>query len=610
MKRISPFVLPLAAWLALASCTDSHYDLSDLDTHSRFHVSGLTLPLNMDPVKLDLMLDIDDDSDIKTDSEGHYFFRKEGSFSSKPVHVKKIVLSKPLVDINGKVSVNISLPADTKSKMQQYAQDISIGELLSNQTLMNLIGIHADTEILNIDFDSSTAATSEISLNASGIDENVRSIESLGIDPATLLINVKVNGIQNTLKPFAIHDLVLNMPKGFDAIPKEGTTYEAERGTLIPDNGTYWLGEDYVADLSLCVMGINYDQLEEEGMKIFDPANHTFKYKKQCAASGQAVLKISDLKSTAKYADIAALEQPDAVTYECHIGFSKDITIHSFKGKVTYSLDDIHVDPVHLSSVPEMLKENGTNIDLQNPQLYLRVNNHLDEYGIRVNSALEIKGNNTITAPLEIKNTEWTNLVMAPLNENLYHPTGYEYEKVEGLSGVVGSKNDFETFPSLLYIRAIKPEVPETSLTQPLELGKDLEGVEGTWEFYTKLSLTDQTKIKYTKEWDDWGDEDLDGLTINKATLNVTLQKDIAMDAESLEFILLGKKGKLSGQTSLKGGASQNITIDLTGDPVSEIQGAKLNVHLKGLNKDLNKEQEIRISNLKLTVDGYYDREL
>lgn len=608
MNKNTLLVLPLAALLFNTSCTDNNYDLSDIDTNSRFNISGLTVPVNMEPVKLDLMLDIDDDSDIKTDEEGNYYFKKEGTFKSDPVNVAKIILARPKVYFNGKVSVNINLDPETKSKMQQYASNITMGELLANQSLMDLVGINADTEILNIDFNSATSAN-EINLNASGIDANVKSIESLGLDATTLNINVKVNGIQNVLKPFAINNLNLVMPKGFIATAKPHTTYDIEKGTLKPDNDKFNLDQNYVADLSLTVTGIDYDIFEEEGMKVFDATAHTFTYKKACSASGNATLKVSDLKSTAKYADIIALEQQNAVTYECNIGFSNDLAISSFKGDITYCLDDIVVDPIAINNIPDILKENGTNIDLRNPQIYLNVNNHLNEYGITVNSALEIKGNNAITAPLAVNSTEWTRLAMAPFNEDMYHAEGYDYEEVKNLGSIVGS-NTGQTFPEMLNIRVIKPEVPRTRLSKPFELGTDLKGIEGTWEFYTRLLLTDQTKIMYTKEWDDWSDKDLDGLTVNKATVNVTLQKDVAIDAKSVEFVLLGNKGELRGETALVGDASQDITIELAGGPVSEIKGAKLNVHLKGMNKGLNKEQEIKISNLKVTLDGYYDREL
>lgn len=608
MKKITFFAVALASLLLNTSCVDNNYDLSDIDTNSRFNISGLTVPVNMDPVKLDLMLDIADDSDVKTDANGNYYFMKEGTFSSNPINVAKIKLTKPLVDFDGKVSVSICLDADVKAKMQQYAGNMTIGEILANPTIMELIGIKPTDKILDINFNSASA-TNEINLSASGIDESVRSIEMLGIDPAHLAIKVQINGIKKVIDPFAINNLTLVMPKGFSVDTKPGTTYNPAEGLLTADGGKYNLDQNYVADLSLTVKGIKYSQFEEPGMKVFDPAKHTFSYKKSCSASGSAILTFADLKSTATYADIVALENTNTVTYECNIGFDKDLVINSFKGDITYSMDDIMVDPVTISNVPDMLKENGTNIDLTNPQIYLSMNNHLNEYGISVNTELEIKGNNTITAPFSINSTPQTNIVLSPLASDLYHAQGYTHQEVKTLTTIVGSQEG-QSFPEILNIRVLKPEVPSTTLAKTMELGKDIDGVEGKWEFYTRLSLTDKTKIKYTKEWDDWGDEDLNGLTVNNAKVSVTLQKDIMLDAESIEFILVGNKGQLRGQTSLTGDASQDIVIDLTGGPVSEIMGAKLNVHLKGMNEGLNKNQTIKISNLKVVVDGYYDRKL
>ena len=600
-------ILSITALLFSASCIDNNYDLSDIDTNSRFYVSGLTVPVNMNPVKLDLVLDISDDSDIKKDEEGNYYFRKEGTFNSKPINVSKITLTKPKVDFGGKISVSFSLDPEIKEKIKLYAADITIGEILSDPQLMKLIGIDADTKILDLSFNSDFSS-GILELSASGIDPNVKSIKYLGTETTNVSINVKVDGVQNTLKPFAINDLKLTVPKGLYAETLPGITYSPDKGTLAPVGGKLSLNQDYICSMDINVSGIDYDVFEEEGMKIFDPVKHTFTYKKQCMASGRATLTVSDLKSNVKYADIEALEH-NVINFGCNVNFSRNVVVSSFQGEITYSMDDIKVDPVKINNIPEILKENGTNIDLTNPQIYFNLNNHLSAYGIGVSSALEIKGNNTITAPLVISNSEWTKLVMAPHNESLYHPEGYEFEEVRGMSGVVGS-GDGQTFPEQLNIRVIKPEVPLTRLTKAIELGKDIAGVEGKWEFYTRLSLTDKAKIIYTKEWDDWSDKDLDGLTVDKATVYVTITKDVAMDAESIEFILRGNQGELRGKTAIKGDATQDITIELTGGPVSRIKGAKLNVHLRGVNKDLNKNQEIQISNLKVTVDGHYDREL
>lgn len=612
MKKISSLVLPLAALLFTASCTDNNYDLSDIDTNSRFNVSGLTVPVNMDPVKLDLMLDISDDSDIKTDAEGNYYFTKNGDFETT-VNVNKIILTKPNVDFDGSVSISISLDATTRQNLETYAKDLTIGDVLSNPTIMDRINIKADDKILDIEFNSDKTA-SEINLTANNIDKNVRSIDALGVDPTTLAITVKINGLQKVLEPFSINNLKLVMPKGFNVTTKEGTTYDPKEGILVPNSGNFGLDQNYVADLSLVVKGINYAQLSE-GAEVFDADKHTFTYTKSCSASGSATIMFSDLKSSAKVSDILALEQPNAVSYECKIGFSDDLAINAFDGSITYSMDDIKVDPVTISNIPDILKESGTNIDLKNPQIYLDITNSLSEFGIKVNTGdkdnkkgLEIKGNNDIYADLNIDAVPMTKIVYSPLNENLYHTTGYTHQAVPELGAIVGSK-DGKTFPDQLNIRVIAPKVPETKLSKTFKLGEPYK-VTGNWEFYTGLNLTENTVIKYTKEWDDWSDEDLNGLTVKCATVNVDLQKDVKLDADKIEFILKGTKGELRGEAEIIGAEQQPVEIKLTGEAVSGITGGKLNVHLKGMGGDLNKDQEIKISNLKVTVDGYYDREL
>ena len=47
----------------------------------------------------------------------------------------------------------------------------------------------------------------------------------------------------------------------------------------------------------------------------------------------------------------------------------------------------------------------------------------------------------------------------------------------------------------------------------------------------------------------------------------------------------------------------------MTGGPVSNITGGELKVNLKGQGKDIKTDQQIEVSNLRMTVDGYYDKE-
>ena len=43
--------------------------------------------------------------------------------------------------------------------------------------------------------------------------------------------------------------------------------------------------------------------------------------------------------------------------------------------------------------------------------------------------------------------------------------------------------------------------------------------------------------------------------------------------------------------------------------PIKDIYGGKLEVKLKGQGKEINTNQKIEVSNLRMKVDGYYDKE-
>ena len=176
------------------------------------------------------------------------------------------------------------------------------------------------------------------------------------------------------------------------------------------------------------------------------------------------------------------------------------------------------------------------------------------------------------------------------------------------LSGVSGDPEK-DKIPETLNISIVNP-VLNADDVKNFALGVNHPGITGKWEFYTKLSLTEKSTIKYVKEWDDWGSKDLDGLTVEKAIANFTVDKDVAVDAEKIKFTLLGKNGQLTGETPLVGDEEQDISMEMTGGPVSQIYGGKIELILKGQGKPISAEQQLNIKNLRVKVDGYYDRKL
>lgn len=86
---------------AASSCVDNAYDLSDIDTTSRFNAKDLVIPMNIDQITLDQVLDLDDDSEVKTivqNGKKIYAVQKDGTFKSDPIKVSAFTTTKPTIN--------------------------------------------------------------------------------------------------------------------------------------------------------------------------------------------------------------------------------------------------------------------------------------------------------------------------------------------------------------------------------------------------------------------------------------------------------------------------------------------------------------------------------
>ena len=589
--------LPVAAVLLTASCTDKQYDLSDINTESRFTAKGLVIPLRMEPIKLDAIISIEDDSDIKKDEQGNYYFWKKctNPFRSNDVNVEKITIARP-AEISERIVVNIAPPGFINKVEQNQLGNKTIGEILNDPSLSNLLGIDLSSIIYNVVIND----TRDINLRANNIDARITRLEKLSIDPLTVSIDVRLEELMNLVNTFSIKNLTVPLPCGFTVtnISNNGN-YDTETGILSFAELNITNGK---TNIQGTVTGLTYAPMEKDNAK-FDPQKHTFEYIKHCNISGTAGIGVNLLNPNAKLQDIIDVTK---VTYSCDVKFSDALVVNSFSGGVNYELEDVTVDPVNISNLPEMLRESGTNIELENPQLYLDVSNPFFKNNISITAGLLIIGNDSVPKKKEghrlTFEEERNKKVLSPKDDDLFM-RGYKHESFTKLKYLLSG----DKVPEKLDIKIVNP-VLDVDNVKDFELGKNHAGITGTWEFYTKLCLTDSTKIKYSKEWDDWGSKDLDKLTIEKVTISCEVKKDIELDADNLEFTLIGRDGKtLTGKTKLHGNEEQSIEIQLEGSPVKNIYGGKVNVNLRGRGNNLNKNHTVEISNLRLTVDGYYD---
>ncbi len=593
MKKQLLRLLPVAAVLLTASCTDDQYDISNVDTESRFTAKGLVIPLNMSPIMLDNIISLNEDGDVKKDEKGNYYFYKKGKepFESDNINVKKIKITKP-ADISQTVNVTIVLDPTIQEKWETYA-DKKIADIKADAALMSHVGLTEDKEIIRVDVND----TKSFNMNSTGIDDRITKIDKLGIDPLTLSIDVKLNNLQAVVDKVGVKGLQVNLPLGMTV------TNITDRGTdaYTPATGLLNYGDTDIygqKTIEVNVSELTYSDMESDGAK-FDANAHTFTYNKECEVKGTATITFKDLKGTATLNDI---KNAVGASYSCDVKFGDDLVVNSFSGGINYEVEDINIDPVEIKNLPEILQDPGTSLEVTNPQLYLAISNPFKDNNITATATLSITGNSTFEKTLTLDKKE-NMKVLSPKNESLYYRT-FDWESFPKLGEILSGAK----IPDALTIKVLNPALKADNVTD-FELGKIHKGFKGTWEFYSKLSLTENTKVKYTKVWDDWGSKDLNGLTVEKAVVTFNFNKDVVLDAESITFTLLGKTGKLVGTTTDVKGNANEISVTMSDGPIKDIYGGKLEVKLKGQGKEINTNQKIEISNLRMKVDGYYDKE-
>ena len=70
-----------AGVMALTSCFNKDYDLSDIDTNVRIPMNDLVIPLNMSAITLESVLDLDEDDPDER------IKRAEAFFSDPKIHI-------------------------------------------------------------------------------------------------------------------------------------------------------------------------------------------------------------------------------------------------------------------------------------------------------------------------------------------------------------------------------------------------------------------------------------------------------------------------------------------------------------------------------------------
>lgn len=192
--------------IAATSCVNNAYDLNDIDTTSRVCVKDLVIPMNIDDITLDQVLDIDDDSEVKkiTQEDGSviYAIDKGGTFKSTTIKLNEFTVSSPNI-----IPISSTLDLTDLRNAASY-----------------LGGIAAYYDI--------TCTPTHFKSEADNVDESIYSVEKLGVS-SKISTTIKIIGFSaDVLNDVKIENLVVKYPKGLIATSDNNGVYDPVTGII------------------------------------------------------------------------------------------------------------------------------------------------------------------------------------------------------------------------------------------------------------------------------------------------------------------------------------------------------------------------------------------
>lgn len=572
-------MLPAAALTLLTGCTDDDYDLSDIDTTTEIKVNDLVVPIQMNAITLDEATDLDknDNITVYTDGNGNrwYAISKSGDITSSPIHVKAI----------------------------------GTGALTINPLTVSLIGTRAAS------FSIPDAAQS-IAYRVDNVDPAVLSITSVTTDPITFSIKVSVDGM--TGGTLNLRNTDFRFPKGLTGVKTpEGMTYDPETGLLHINNLDIDLSKGF--ELKVEASGINALQA---GLTI---NNRVLDF-----SSSLGLAKGGTATIDGNVSGIPALR--------LEFGASA-LNVTAFTGKINYAMRDVRVAPVDLSGLPDFLSNPTTNILLSQPQINVGINNTVAKYNADASGVLNMEsffrnGSETDQKPSQsapftlgnVKGQSLYNLVFAPTSST---PVAFEeyldskhvaYDDLGDMLAINPPMGlPYQIGVSLTQL-SVTGHVNETGIEGDIEnfpVGKDIEGVSGSYRFFAPLAFREGSVVVYEKSDSGWGSSDLNDLNINRLTLNATVSTSFPVDVDFKIELLDSQKqviGRSTENIKIPANAQMdNIQMIVKPENGSAIKGLDGITYTATVNQEagnegipLTPEMSINLSDIRVKVNGAY----
>lgn len=619
----------LLAPAAIVSCSD--IDLNDVNTEVSVPVKDMTVPVNIKEMKLGTMLDVDNDGKLR-EINGGYAVVVEGNYKSDKIHVPAFTAkAEDIADINGKMKKQ--KPGANSAKRTKRAVDFSNPKAVAEYVLPQT------KELLKA--------------HATEIDEAIKKLKEVKANTTfhfTLDVD-KTGKIMEQVKAIHVEDFCVKIPRG---IVGSISIKNGDGGLVIADYSSEtgvvsFAGKNIYTTTGKLeivgeVTGFNADLLEEAFRSVASSkgraggvttSNELNINEKVGVESGKAVVYDTDFRNTNLTDTEMFNSLPDEASYQSQ-GTMEDVKVTEVSGSFAYRVDNFSLDDVSLSDIPDVLRQSGTSLHLDNPQVYVDLHNPVvDGVGkpISVSTDLAIEAKSK-SGKIHAYNLEGQ--IEANTADYFFYlsPKAVsEEEKYEGFAGAkhiefkaladvfsciddAGSASTIdeaagEGLPESISISATNTQVFGENV-KDFPLDKDYF-IDGNYAFVAPLALGENSRIKYTDVVDGWHG-DVEGLVITKLELNAKVTTDVPFELQFRVTPIDERGERIEGTygTLTVAANAQNapIVLVIKGD-IHDLDGVKFEaLALSKEARPLTPNMNISISDLKVKVSGKYEAEL
>lgn len=547
-----------------ASCVDNDYDLSDIDTTVRVSVNDLVLPINIDEIDLDNIINLKEDGIVKV-INGQYAVVKEGTINSSSVQVDPINIKAPRINpTTDKIEAIAMTGANVTFGIKSAPSAFSFTSDYVNNSIEDISKVHANFS-LDMDF--------SISPNPGG----TISVEGLQIQlPKGLIMNDSKYDIATGIYRAASTPVVngkatLHLEaQGIDFAYYPGCFNKNTRVITIASELSFKDGELRCVNATLyneITLNINYT-FSNIAVKSFD-GNINY----QIDGVNIPEVDITDLPDV--------LSQPGT-----------DISI---------------VNPVIYLNVSNPLQK--LNLEATTGMSITPYRGSVASSACVLDSRITVGGAQQAGVPYGTYNYYLSPLQLSEADIDSEFPSAVYY-KYSSLGKILQGNG----LPDRLIINLVDPQVRQAVTN--FSLGEDYGSVKGKYKFVAPIELGEGSKIVYSDREDGWFSDDLEYLTITKLDVNLNVTSELPIAVEFVGYPLDKNGNRIAGcelKSSLieANATNQSVEIGMVGE-VTNLDGIEfVATAVAGANTQaLSPDMKIHLTNIRPCATGYYQKEL